>query len=628
MSALTIVVDDEASAASVRTHDDVLTATDRNAALEQAGGEYIWFVEPGDIVLPGALERVTARLGARPDVLIVHHATIDLTGRMHEGPHRKLLTRLADGVHTLAERPGLADTAPRIWNKVLRREHISGRFTAGELTVTWPALLQARRIATLPHASYVHIQQGEGSPFAVFEQYEQVLASADPALVVPAMVRHQLRLLRRLPATERREFFHRMSEQLRRHSTGNERLARLIERDAYFAFQAVEKARGRRGAVRRFRRRTVASARKRSLERHYRERLKQPVDPKLAVYGAYWFRGYSCNPRAIYERARELAPDVHGVWVVRPGTSMPPGVDHVVAHTPEYFDVIARAGTFVNNVNFPDHLVKREGTVHVQTHHGTPLKPMGLDLKGTPVAGRRMNFEALHERVARWDFSISQNAYTTPIWERVYPGRYESLEIGYPRNDVLATATGDDVRRAREELGIEPGQTAVLYAPTHREYQPGYVPVLDLARVADALGDDHVVLARLHYFYDAEPLRRAGRIRDVASHPSIEALCLAADVLVTDYSSIMFDYAVLDRPIVIHAPDWEIYRALRGAYFDLPTEGPGVMTRTEDELVEAITARPELRAGFRARFAGLDDGRAAERVVRRLWLSDRQPALA
>ena len=138
------------------------------------------------------------------------------------------------------------------------------------------------------------------------------------------------------------------------------------------------------------------------------------------------------------------------------------------------------------------------------------------------------------------------------------------------------------------------------------------------------------MLARLHYFYDADPLlrelHRAGRIRDVAAHPSIEELCLAADVLVTDYSSLMFDYAVLDRPIVIHAPDWEIYRALRGTYFDLMAEPPGVVARTDDELVDALRVAGGVgrrggapRAAFRARFCSLDDGRAAERVVRRVW---------
>jgi CDP-glycerol glycerophosphotransferase len=361
-------------------------------------------------------------------------------------------------------------------------------------------------------------------------------------------------------------------------------------------------------------------------QRYYRERLEQPLDPDLAVYGAYWFRGYSCNPRAIYEKARELVPNARGVWVIRRDAvnAIPPGVEYVHPRTREYFDLIARATYLVNNVNFANHLVKREGSVHVQTHHGTPLKFMGLDLKRSETQGRGMDFDKLLERIARWDFSVSSNPHSTGVWERVYPGTYETLETGYPRNDALADATPETVAAARAALAIEPGRTVVLYAPTHREYEESYVPRLDLARLVDALGPDHVVLARLHYFYDSDPLVRelhgAGRLLDVASHPSVEELCLAADVLLTDYSSIMFDYAVLDRPIVIHAPDWDEYRARRGVYFDLLAEPPGAVTRTQEEVVEALAERADgERAAFRERFCALDDGHAAERVVRRVW---------
>jgi CDP-glycerol glycerophosphotransferase len=361
-------------------------------------------------------------------------------------------------------------------------------------------------------------------------------------------------------------------------------------------------------------------------QRYYRERREQPLDPDLAVYGSYWFRGYSCNPRAIYEKARELVPGTRGVWVVRREAvaSLPPGVEHVVRGTPEYFDAIARATYLINNVNFPNHLVKREGSVHVQTHHGTPLKHMGLDLRESESQGRGMDFDKLLMRIARWDYSISSNPHSTEVWERVYAGTYETLEVGYPRNDVLANATPETVAAARAALGIEPGRTVVLYAPTHREYEEGYVPRLDLARLVDALGPDQVVLARLHYFYDADPLVRelheAGRLLDVASHPSVEELCLAADVLLTDYSSIMFDYAVLDRPIVIHAPDWEEYRARRGVYFDLLAAPPGAVARTQEQVVAALADRGDAqRAAFRERFCALEDGHAAERVVRRVW---------
>ena len=133
-------------------------------------------------------------------------------------------------------------------------------------------------------------------------------------------------------------------------------------------------------------------------------------------------------------------------------------------------------------------------------------------------------------------------------------------------------------------------------------------------------------MARLHYFHDEHPLLRelhdTGRIRDVAGHPSVEELCIAADVLVTDYSSIMFDFAVLDRPIFIHAPDWETYRERRGTYFDLMTEAPGPVARTDAELLDALRAGERgdaARAAFRERFCSLEDGGAAERVVRAVF---------
>jgi CDP-glycerol glycerophosphotransferase len=372
--------------------------------------------------------------------------------------------------------------------------------------------------------------------------------------------------------------------------------------------------------------------RRRLLRLYYRAQLRRPIEPELAVFASYWYRGYSCNPRAIYEKLREDAPRVRGVWVVEKehADSMPAGVDYVVAWTRAYYRLIARARYFVNNVNFPNDFVKREGTIHVQTHHGTPLKTMGLDLREAYFAGGRMNFDRLLRRVRRWDYSVSSNAFSTEIWKRVYPEEYETLEVGYPRNDVLVNATPADVERIRGELGIESEKRAVLFAPTHREYLGEYVPTVDLPRLAAALGPDYVILARMHYFYrdrlPAGEREAGGTILDVTRHPSIEELCLAADVLLTDYSSIMFDYAVLDRPIVIHAPDWDTYRVKRGTYFDLLAEPPGVVTTSDEELAAAFGSgavwgedATRLRAAFRSRFAALDDGRASERVVRAVW---------
>ena len=375
--------------------------------------------------------------------------------------------------------------------------------------------------------------------------------------------------------------------------------------------------------------------RRRRQARYYEEQRGAPVEDDLTVFGAYWYTAVSCNPLAIYNKLGELMPEMRRVWVIskKAEQRVPAGVPYVLARTKDYYDVLARARYFVNNVNFPDHYVKRDRQIHVQTHHGTPLKKMGLDQKSSSDARPDEDFEQLLTRCARWDYSISSNAHSSKAWRSAYPVDVEMLDYGYPRNDVLANATPAEVDNARAELGIG-DRLAVLYAPTHREYLTGYQSTVDIARFAERLGDRAVLMARPHYAYGGDPdlaeLHRRGRILDVAGAPSIEQLYLAADVLVTDYSSVSFDYGVLDRPIVIHAPDWDEYRVRRGTYFDIVADPPGVVSRTDDELFDVFAteayrspAATAARASFRAEFCSWDDGRASERVVRRVWLGEK-----
>ncbi|WP_446035165.1 CDP-glycerol glycerophosphotransferase family protein, partial [Streptomyces olivaceus] len=366
----------------------------------------------------------------------------------------------------------------------------------------------------------------------------------------------------------------------------------------------------------------------------YRRELRRPLDPNLVVYCAYWGRGYACNPAAVHAKARELAPHLKSVFLVErdQAHTVPGDVDHAVIGSRRYWEVLARATYLVNNANFAEGVVKRPGSVHLQTQHGTPLKTMGVDQSTYPVvAAASGSFTKLLGRVDRWDYNLSSNRHSTRAWERAYPGGYEHLEYGYPRNDVYHTATAEDVARVRRELGVPEGKTAVLYAPTHRDYESGFgAGALDLEAFCEAAGEDVVVLLRAHYFYDRGGKReRTGRIIDVTAHRSSEDVCLAADALITDYSSIMFDYANLDRPIVVYADDWDVYRETRGVYFDLMAAPPGPVARTPEELTrvfaEGTYADAEstaLRAAFRERFCEFDDGRAAERVVRRVLLGE------
>jgi CDP-glycerol glycerophosphotransferase len=261
---------------------------------------------------------------------------------------------------------------------------------------------------------------------------------------------------------------------------------------------------------------------------------------------------------------------------------------------------------------------------------------MGLDQAAFPAGAQGLNLPALMRRCDRWDFSLSANAHTTQVWARAYPCGYETLEYGYPRNDRLALAGPSEVAAARALLDVHDQRSIILYAPTFREHQSGFTPPLDVDELADALGDvlgpDVLVLLRAHYFYPdrtGPPAPGYRRVRDGSSHPCVEDLLLATDVLVTDYSSVMFDFGVLDRPIVVYAPDWEAYRSTRGVTFDLLAEPPGAVATTQPGLHDAFRtgavwddAATKARQVFRARFCALDDGHAAHRVVWRVFGPD------
>ncbi|RKN48514.1 bifunctional glycosyltransferase/CDP-glycerol:glycerophosphate glycerophosphotransferase [Micromonospora endolithica] len=667
----------------IRLPENVGLGPARNVGLDRATGRYVWFVDADDWLVPDCLTAVADRLRAtRPDVLVVDHVRAwwnDTTTR--SGMREVFAEPVGPETFRLRERPAAARLLHTAWNRLLRRQFLLDnglRFFPGwyeDVSFSYPALLAAERIGVLDLVCVNYRQRRTGAitrtrgdrHFEVFDQWHRVFRLMDewgPAVdelrpvVFERMIWHYLTVLvnsERIAPELRPRFFARISEDYRRWlppggypvPAGAEGLKhRLVATGRWRTFRALRTAYLARDAagrrVRRVRRRVTPAARRTArrgrdvvLREYYRAELRRPVDPALAVYAAYWYRGYACNPAAIYEAARRLAPQIRGVWIVRRDRvgTLPEGVEYVVAGTPAAHRALARARWLVNNVNFPDHVRKRPGTVHVQTHHGTPIKVMGLDQQRYPVGAAGVDFAALLRRVDRWDYSITSNSFSTQMWERAYPAEYTTLEVGYPRNDRLVTAGTEEVLRIRAELGLGIGEQVVLYAPTHREHLPGYRPPFDPDRLLDALGPTGRLLIRSHYFHDRDrrALRQVDRerVHDVSGHPRVEDLYLAADVLVTDYSSAMFDYAVLDRPIVVYAPDLQAYRLARGVYFDVTAEPPGAVARTPAELVDLFRSgavrgaeAERARRAFRDRFCRLDDGHAAERVVRRVFLED------
>jgi len=353
------------------------------------------------------------------------------------------------------------------------------------------------------------------------------------------------------------------------------------------------------------------------------------------VYNSFNGR-YSDNPRAIYEELARRDGDWTHLWTAaEPGAgAFPPGTTPIVPGTQEHRRAVAGATHIVANVEMREHLRKTPGTVFLQTWHGTALKRIGYDNRY--VHANPAGFERDIEEYRRWDYLISPNAFTSSVFHSAFRGfEGEILETGYPRNDILNAPERDRVRaEVRESLEIEDGQIVVLYAPTWRdnlyhEQGPGsFRLALDVDEVARRLGDDHVLLLRLHFLVaDAVADSSGDAVLNVSAYEDIRELYLAADVLVTDYSSAMFDFAITGKPLLFYTYDLEHYRdEMRGFYFDFESEAPGPLCSDMDELVSALadlggTRRQfaERYAAFRQRYCYLDDGFAARRVVDRIF---------
>ncbi|MES9607389.1 CDP-glycerol glycerophosphotransferase family protein [Actinomadura sp. NPDC000929] len=377
-------------------------------------------------------------------------------------------------------------------------------------------------------------------------------------------------------------------------------------------------------------------------QRDYTVYLRNPL-ADMVLFSSYNGSQYSCSPRAVYEELIRRDADLECVWVSQDGQFAVDGkATTVLAGSREHYRVLAHARYVVANHAMPPWFFKRTGQVYLQTWHGTPLKRLAYDLQDMPYQ-RTERLDWMEEEVPRWDLLLSSSPYATQVMRRAFRYEGEVLETGFPRNDILSTPEWERIgTRVRKRLGIPQGKKVVLYAPTwrddrhHAEGKQGFSLELDVETMRQALGDDHVLLLRTHHFITDRDRIAAGRLAggdagpfviDVSQYPDIAELYMAADVLVTDYSSAMFDYAILGRPIVLYTYDLDWYRDhVRGFYFDLEAEAPGPVVRTSAEVAEAVRAASasEQRYAdaydrFFVKYCPHDDGQAASRVVDRVF---------
>ena len=391
---------------------------------------------------------------------------------------------------------------------------------------------------------------------------------------------------------------------------------------------------------------TVAAALKLTehgrIQRKVLRSLYYPVQQRLPLREAVLFiswKGKQCsdNPRGIADELRRRGDTREHIWVVNDwAIPVPDGATAVLAGTEDYYEAIARSAYLITNDDMQDWYVKRDGQVYVQTWHGTPLKRIGFDVAQPQFITGTRYLDHLAQDVAKWDLLLSPNPFSTPILRQAFRYQGEIGETGYPRNDVLCGAGAERVAaRVRAALGIPAGKRVIMYAPTWRDnqyYASGRYRFdfrLDLEQAWRRLGEDHVILLRGHHQMadDVPAGTRPGFVINVTDYPDIAELFLATDAVITDYSSVMFDFAPTGRPILFFTYDLEEYRDdLRGFYFDLEAEAPGPLLATSAEVIEAVANLDTVAAGYRAayqrfaaRFCPLDDGKAAVRACDRIF---------
>jgi CDP-glycerol glycerophosphotransferase len=340
------------------------------------------------------------------------------------------------------------------------------------------------------------------------------------------------------------------------------------------------------------------------------------------------------SPRRLLEEFQRRGSQWPMYWAVADfSVPVPAGTEPVLIGSRQWYQLLTESRILINNNNFPFYFRKREGQLYIQTWHGTPLKKLGNDVARTNFSLSYWNL--MWREAEYWDALLAQNEYASDVLANCFGFEGRVVAAGYPRNDSLTRERMEMDRPAiRRRLGIPEGKTAILYAPTWRDdaknasKQYEMVTYLDFETAQQQLGDDYVLLLRGHHNIAAQRQTAANKfVIDVTEYPEVNDLYTAADILVNDYSSVMFDFCVTGKPIVFLTPDIAQYRdATRGFYFDLEEKAPGPLHNSTDEVVRsiknigAVSRRYATKyAAFVEMFAPYCDGDATSRVFDALW---------
>ena len=376
------------------------------------------------------------------------------------------------------------------------------------------------------------------------------------------------------------------------------------------------------------------------------------TDEKLIVLESFSGKSYSDTPKAVYEYMlrEEKYNEYRFVWIFKEPEKYEELLKNNRTKLVKYRSAaceraLAEAKYWIFNYRALDHWITRKDQVYVQCWHGTPLKRLGYDIANSDNAMNSTDEirDKYYRDAKRFKYLLSPCAFATKVfktaWNLKALGKEDAiLEVGYPRNDFLVNYTEKDVQEIKWRLGLGNSEKKIiLYAPTWRDNQHKasigytYEVKLNFEELRRHLADEYVILFRAHYLvansFDFE--RYEGFVYDASRIDDINELYVVSDMLITDYSSVFFDYAILERPIIFYMYDLEEYSdEMSGFYLGL-VELPGRIVTEEEELIGEIgrcerESDEEKLREFNRRFNYLNDGRASERLVEKVNIMQRR----
>lgn len=321
-----------------------------------------------------------------------------------------------------------------------------------------------------------------------------------------------------------------------------------------------------------------------------------PMAQEAYYFNAWNGSHFNDNPRAIFDELVKHKPQAQYFVLLENEQEAAAlkaaypkvAIETIHRHSQRFFFALAKARVWVINVNMPWRLKPRKNGIVLQAWHGTPLKRIGLDLPDSNAFKAETAKEPLN-----WTYFISNAASDNQLYQSAFGLKPEQLQaVGLPRNDYLVAHQHDLKLQAtiKRSLKLPEAESVWLYAPTFRDDDQGFALALDLQRLS-ARFPNAVLLLRLHPNVAGaiSQLALPDNVVNVSDYPDIRDLYLISDRLITDYSSVFFDYALLKRPVIFYPYDLDHYQdSLRGFYFDYRQFVPGPIVTTQSELEEAL----------------------------------------